>query len=148
MDLKWRDKVLDSELKIVGKNRVEGFRRSSSWAKDQVVYFVAEFSKDFQPKAMEFDTEKENVKGLVLLQDGKASLSNKNGIKVNFQYNTSTNEKSLSKSESLLFQSKMPVKISKLKFPIGILKKFAKTRKPLGIKNLAKSKLLMITKKI
>ena len=46
-DLKWRDKVLDSEFKIVGKNRIEGFRRSSSWAKDQVIYFVAEFSKPF-----------------------------------------------------------------------------------------------------
>lgn len=47
LDLKWRDKVLDSELKIVGKNRVEGFRRSSSWAKNQIVYFVAEFSEPF-----------------------------------------------------------------------------------------------------
>ncbi len=47
LDLKWRDKVLDSELKIVSKTRIEGFRRSSSWAKDQVIYFVAEFSKDF-----------------------------------------------------------------------------------------------------
>jgi predicted alpha-1,2-mannosidase len=45
LDLKWRDKVLDSELKIVGKTRVEGYRRSSSWAKDQVIYFVAEFSE-------------------------------------------------------------------------------------------------------
>ncbi|HQU85006.1 MAG TPA: GH92 family glycosyl hydrolase [Pyrinomonadaceae bacterium] len=47
LDLKWRDKVLDSELKIIGNNRIEGYRRSSSWAKDQVVYFVAEFSKPF-----------------------------------------------------------------------------------------------------
>ena len=47
LDLKWRDKVLDSDLKFVGKNRIEGFRRSSSWAKDQTVYFVAEFSKPF-----------------------------------------------------------------------------------------------------
>jgi predicted alpha-1,2-mannosidase len=47
LDLKWRDKVLDSEVKIVGNNRIEGFRRSSSWAKDQVVYFVAEFSRPF-----------------------------------------------------------------------------------------------------
>ena len=47
LDLKWRDKVLDSELKIVSKTRIEGFRRSSSWAKDQIIYFVAEFSKDF-----------------------------------------------------------------------------------------------------
>lgn len=48
LDLKWRDKILDSKLKIVGNNRIEGFRRSSSWAKDQTVYFVAEFSKPFQ----------------------------------------------------------------------------------------------------
>jgi putative alpha-1,2-mannosidase len=47
LDLKHRDKVLDSELKIVGANRIEGFRRSSSWAKDQAVYFVAEFSEPF-----------------------------------------------------------------------------------------------------
>lgn len=47
IDLKHRDKVLDSELKIVGNNRIEGFRRSSSWAKDQIVYFVAEFSQPF-----------------------------------------------------------------------------------------------------
>ena len=47
LDLKWRDKVLDSELKIVGRNRIEGYRRSTSWAKDQIVYFVAEFSKPF-----------------------------------------------------------------------------------------------------
>jgi predicted alpha-1,2-mannosidase len=48
MDLTWRDKVLDSEFKIVkNAKRIEGFRRSSSWAKDQVVYFVAEFSKPF-----------------------------------------------------------------------------------------------------
>ena len=47
LNLKWRDKVLDSELKIVGNNRIEGYRRSSSWAKDQIVYFVAEFSEPF-----------------------------------------------------------------------------------------------------
>lgn len=47
LDLKHRDRVLDSELRITGPNRIEGFRRSSSWAKDQVVYFVAEFSQPF-----------------------------------------------------------------------------------------------------
>ena len=48
LDLNWRDKVLDSKMKIVGKNRIEGLRRSSSWAKDQTVYFVAEFSRPIQ----------------------------------------------------------------------------------------------------
>ncbi|MFM8439978.1 MAG: GH92 family glycosyl hydrolase, partial [Acidobacteriota bacterium] len=48
LDLKWRDEVIDSSLKVVGPNRVEGHRRSRSWARDQVVYFVAEFSKPFK----------------------------------------------------------------------------------------------------
>ncbi len=48
LDLKWRDEVLDSEIRLTGTNRIEGFRRSKSWAKDQVVYFVAEFSKPFE----------------------------------------------------------------------------------------------------
>ncbi|HLM02679.1 MAG TPA: GH92 family glycosyl hydrolase, partial [Pyrinomonadaceae bacterium] len=47
LDLKHRDRVLDSELRITGANRIEGFRRSSSWAKNQVVYFAAEFSEPF-----------------------------------------------------------------------------------------------------
>ncbi len=47
LDLRWRDRLLDTQMSVVGKNRVEGFRRSSSWAKDQIIYFVAEFSRDF-----------------------------------------------------------------------------------------------------
>lgn len=43
-DLIWRDKALGSNAKVIG-NRIEGYRRSSSWAKDQTVYFVAEISK-------------------------------------------------------------------------------------------------------
>ena len=46
LDLGWRDKVIDAGLTARGK-RIEGFRRSSSWAKDQVIYFVAEFSQPF-----------------------------------------------------------------------------------------------------
>ena len=48
LDLKWRDKVINSEIKIVGKNRIEGYRRSESWAKNQVIYFVADFSESFE----------------------------------------------------------------------------------------------------
>jgi len=46
LDLMWRDKTLMSDLTIRG-NRIEGFRRSSSWAKDQIIYFSAEFSERF-----------------------------------------------------------------------------------------------------
>jgi putative alpha-1,2-mannosidase len=48
LDLGWRDKVLDSRLEVVGSNRVEGFRRSESWAKNQIIYFAVEFSKPFK----------------------------------------------------------------------------------------------------
>ncbi|HMQ03564.1 MAG TPA: GH92 family glycosyl hydrolase [Pyrinomonadaceae bacterium] len=47
LDLLWRDKTLDRDSKIIGNRRIEGFRRSTSWAKNQTVYFVAEFSKAF-----------------------------------------------------------------------------------------------------
>ncbi len=45
IDLKHRDKVLDAEIKIISPNAVAGFRRSKSWAANQIVYFYAEFSK-------------------------------------------------------------------------------------------------------
>ncbi|HEX3084529.1 MAG TPA: GH92 family glycosyl hydrolase [Pyrinomonadaceae bacterium] len=45
LDLAHRDRVLDSSLRVVDATHLEGFRRSSAWAKDQVVYFVAEFSQ-------------------------------------------------------------------------------------------------------
>ena len=45
IDLTHRDKVLDSALRVVSPTRVEGFRRSDAWARDQLVYFVAEFSQ-------------------------------------------------------------------------------------------------------
>jgi predicted alpha-1,2-mannosidase len=45
LDLSHRDKVLESYLRIVDATHIQGFRRSEAWAKDQVVYFVAEFSR-------------------------------------------------------------------------------------------------------
>ncbi len=48
LDLTWRDKVVESEFSRVGENRIEGYRISSSWAKNQTVFFVAEFSKPWR----------------------------------------------------------------------------------------------------
>ncbi|HYW71971.1 MAG TPA: GH92 family glycosyl hydrolase, partial [Pyrinomonadaceae bacterium] len=48
LDLAHRDRVLDSYLRIVDDTHIEGYRRSSSWAKDQIVYFAAEFSQPFK----------------------------------------------------------------------------------------------------
>ncbi|MFN2532798.1 MAG: GH92 family glycosyl hydrolase [Pyrinomonadaceae bacterium] len=48
LDLTHRDKVLDSYLHIVDQTHIEGFRRSEAWARNQIVYFFAEFSEPFQ----------------------------------------------------------------------------------------------------
>ncbi len=48
LDLEHRDEVLTSFIRIVDEYEVEGLRRSSSWAKDQYVYFVIRFSKPFK----------------------------------------------------------------------------------------------------
>jgi len=55
LDLTHRDKVLDSYLRIVDSTHVEGYRRSEAWAKDQIVYFVAEFSQPFLESGISID---------------------------------------------------------------------------------------------
>ncbi|MGB4329153.1 MAG: GH92 family glycosyl hydrolase [Tenuifilum sp.] len=47
IDLSHRDKVLEAWFKVTGKNEIRGYRRSSHWAKDQKIYFVARFSEPF-----------------------------------------------------------------------------------------------------
>lgn len=55
LDLKHRDKVISSYLKIVNKNEIEGYRISRSWAKEQHIYFVAKFSKPFYSTGISVD---------------------------------------------------------------------------------------------
>ncbi len=45
LDLRHRDAVLESTLEVVNNHRVTGMRRSSSWAVDQVIYFVMDFNE-------------------------------------------------------------------------------------------------------
>jgi predicted alpha-1,2-mannosidase len=50
IDLKWRDEVLESGITKVSAYELKGFRRSKSWAQNQVVYFYIKFDqpiKDF-----------------------------------------------------------------------------------------------------
>jgi len=41
------DRPIETNLNIVGSNKVTGMRRSTGWAKDQYIYFTAEFSQPF-----------------------------------------------------------------------------------------------------
>jgi predicted alpha-1,2-mannosidase len=45
LDLDHRDEVLDAALRVVSPNEIAGYRRSTAWATDQIVYFVARFSQ-------------------------------------------------------------------------------------------------------
>ncbi len=58
IDLAHRDKVLDSSLQITSATTVVGWRRSQSWAKDQIVYFALEFSQPFTAHSST-DTERQ-----------------------------------------------------------------------------------------
>ena len=46
--LNW-DRATETHLKIVDKNTIEGYRKSTGWAKDQRVYFVMKLSKPLKP---------------------------------------------------------------------------------------------------
>jgi predicted alpha-1,2-mannosidase len=52
LDLVHRDEVLDASVEITGDREVTGHRRSSSWAKDQRLFFVIRFSRPFASSAI------------------------------------------------------------------------------------------------
>jgi predicted alpha-1,2-mannosidase len=78
LDLVHRDAVLDSYLRIIDATHIEGYRRSSGWAKDQIVYFVAEFSQPF-----EFDIALDGKLGKL---DGRLKEARGKSIKAVFDF--------------------------------------------------------------
>ncbi len=56
IDLAHRDTVRESALRVVSEREIEGTRRSSSWAEDQIVHFVARFSRPFERTQLVGDT--------------------------------------------------------------------------------------------
>ena len=57
VDLTHRDEVLESTLRVVSHTEIEGMRRSRHWAANQRTYFVARFSKPFDPLLAVDDVE-------------------------------------------------------------------------------------------
>ncbi|RZL14798.1 MAG: glycoside hydrolase family 92 protein, partial [Pedobacter sp.] len=47
IDLKHRDKVIESWVEIVGDREIKGYRRSKAWSKSQELYFHLKFNKPF-----------------------------------------------------------------------------------------------------
>lgn len=48
IDLKHRDKVLESWVEIVNDREIKGYRKSSAWAKGQELYFHVRYNKPFK----------------------------------------------------------------------------------------------------
>ncbi len=88
VDLFHRDEVLESSIKVISNTQVEGLRRSRSWAENQYVYFVAEFSKPFSSYEIAVDNK---------TQPGISEAGNKKNIKAIFHFSTTAGEKILVK---------------------------------------------------
>jgi putative alpha-1,2-mannosidase len=76
IDLEHRDRVLDSWIEVVNDHEIRGFRRSSSWAADQSLYFYVKFSKPFKTYGIASNDA---------LQQGKNKVQGKN-IKMFIQF--------------------------------------------------------------
>ena len=76
IDLQHRDSVLDSWIEVLNDHEIRGFRRSSSWAKDQLVYFYAKFSKPFKTYGIAQNDQ---------IKEGEKKLQGKN-IKMFIQF--------------------------------------------------------------
>ena len=66
--------MTDSWLEITDTNEIAGYRGSSSWARDQRLYFVAQFSKPFSSTGIAADDEKIPFSGKVASKNLKAWL--------------------------------------------------------------------------
>lgn len=79
LDLTHRDFLLDSRIEIIDSNTIQGYRRSSSWAKDQIVYFYMKFSEPIISKKADDKkallTFSPNKSGEILIKVGISSVS-------------------------------------------------------------------------
>ena len=76
IDLRHRDRLLRSSLQQTGPKEISGWRRSSSWARDQQVHFVVAFDKEVSLRAAESDS----ALAIVAIGTGKGPLLVKVGI--------------------------------------------------------------------
>ncbi|MCM1177343.1 MAG: GH92 family glycosyl hydrolase [Clostridium sp.] len=74
------DGVTDWSLDVVSDNAIGGYRRSSGWAKDQMQYFYAEFSRPWSETSVETLTEKEYATSFIFDTSSEKTLYVKVGI--------------------------------------------------------------------
>lgn len=102
LDLEHRDEVLDAWIEVVNDYEVHGFRRSKSWAKNQLLYFVIRFSKPIDG-AFTAAAEGEEITLVplplapkTLARDQKSRVVGKK-LKSNFRFRTKAGEQILVK---------------------------------------------------
>ncbi len=75
IDLLHRDKVKESSFNVVSETEVEGMRRSDEWASNQVIFFVAKFSKPFKDYNIALDEKFLEGESKAVGENIKASLN-------------------------------------------------------------------------
>jgi len=81
LDLMHRDKLVEgSYIEIISPTKVQGLRRSSSWAKDQWLYFAIEFSQPFIKSGI--------VNGALTVKNQIPSIVSGTELKSYFQFST------------------------------------------------------------
>ncbi|RZK41689.1 MAG: glycoside hydrolase family 92 protein [Pedobacter sp.] len=83
IDLKHRDKVLDSWVEIVNDREIKGYRKSSAWAKGQELYFHVKFNKAFKSYGIAINDE---------LQPGVKKVKGSSNLKLYIQFATADQE--------------------------------------------------------
>jgi len=81
IDLKHRDKVIESSIKKVNDYEIVGMRRSTEWAKDQYVYFIIRFNKPISEFEISVDDEVQSGKNEIDAKNIKAFINFKSGNK-------------------------------------------------------------------
>jgi predicted alpha-1,2-mannosidase len=71
----WGNRLIESSLRVIDKNTIEGYRLTSGWAAHDPVYFRAEFSHEFEVINLTVDSQ--NSSGSVFAEgrDIKAHIS-------------------------------------------------------------------------
>lgn len=104
IDLEQRDHTFDSNIDIVGKNAIQGYRHSKSWADDQRLYFYIEFSKPFEELTIN-NLEGNGAKALFRFKKSVSPLPNNLYLRVGISSVSEENARNNVKTETLLLET-------------------------------------------
>lgn len=86
------DATVATQLTIIDKNTVAGYRKSTGWAKDQRVYFYTSFSQPMVSENIEIDGRR------VDNQDNKYHTNGKKGVTATMSFDVSTTKQVIVKT--------------------------------------------------